>query len=1049
MNYQDCLDALGYSESANYHDEPIGDWLPPSERHWHRAARAAGVIGSYFFKTTPGVGEEPPQLRAAVHVARADTEEAARALHRELWNQGMSPFLIVVLPGQVRVYSGFAYDPDNPKVGEVVPPLDRVDAASIQSALAAFRAEAIDRGEIWRVHGRHLGVEHRVDTTLLGHLSELTRRLRNEHGLSARVAHAIIGKFIYLSYLRSRNILSDKWIRRDAKLDPAAVFDGVSFRPTLTLVAFRQLVRAVEDRFNGLLFPISWGGPYRPDAAAVRLIARVFAGEEATGQMHLAFRAYDFSRIPVEFLSSVYEQFIHEPASAVTEADAEDDEEVEDDAPNASADPEKGGAHYTPEPLAEYLVSELQSVRPLRPGMKILDPCCGSGVFLVVAYRRLIELVCAQEKREFLPPGRLGRLLQDSIYGVELNESACQITSFSLILTLLAYVDPPELHALPKFPTLLGRNIFRGDFFDAAGNPFWARVGAPGDKALRFDWVVGNPPWVELEDNLGTKAQHVRAWISDNPQLSVPRGRTGEAFAWRALDCAARDGAVGLVLHAKTLTNDQVQPWRKAFFGGVRVHRLTNFANLAYVLFTSAQPPAFTLVFSRRDASATTQPENILHVGPFAFNQPGLKRGAGARRKSWVLGLTESEIKQVPQAEAASGEARVWKQALWSNPLDIRAIKNLRQVFALSLGEVVKQRGWKLKLGLQLRSSEGKRKDPAQYVEDLEELPVLDHKGFARRERKIIVPDHLIKTNDVGCFVRKQGGLAGLQVVRGPHLLLMPDFAAYSAKDFIILHDKQGLSGGSAKAMKAVAAIWNSHLATYLLFHQMSAAWGMDRTQIDKGDSEQLPFPDLTPERETALAQAFDEASKQEADGASFAEVKNALTDRVVVALRLPAFVASIAREFFEVRYLLNKSKAPEELRRAPEESQLRAYAEVVRDRLDAFLDAPGRHRLGVLHDARGVAVSITLGRATGRSAPVTLTPAEGARLATLRGLLAAAEERFSQWAYVRKSMRLFDGDTIHLLKPAQRIEWTRTQAQLDAEDLIAEIVAQQISPGR
>lgn len=1044
MTYQKLIETLGYSGSPNFREDAAGDLLPPSDRHWHRVAISSGVRGSYFFRTSPALPEAKATMRVAVHVAQAADENEARLIHRRLWNQGMSPFLIVVLPGQIRVYTGFAYDPRNPRVGEVVPSINAVDVGVIGTALAAFQSEAIDRGEIWQAFSAHLGVAQRVDTTLLEQLRVLSGRLQEEYRLSDRVAHSLIGKFVYLSYLRARGIISDPWLRDYAKLEPNMLFGEDGFSSSLTLTAFRQLVRAVERRFNGKLFPIPWGGPSRPDAASVRMVARVFSGEDAVSQqMHLSFAAYDFSSIPVEFLSSIYEQFLHAKPVVADESSSEADEEETE---NEAADPEKGGAHYTPEPLADYLVSEVQSVRALRPGMRVLDPCCGSGVFLVVAYRRLVELVCAREGRESLPADELSRLLQASIFAVELNRSACDIASFSLVLTLLSYVKPPELHRLPKFkfPSLVGQNVFHGDFFDDR-SPFWQRVaGADGRSPLRFDWILGNPPWVELEENLGNKAAHLRRWSQAHEHLQIPRKRTGEAFAWRAMECVTDDGAVGLVLHAKTLTNDQLAKWRRKFFSEVRVHRVTNFSNFAYVLFASAQPPAFTIVYSKRASGEAGDSGNILHLGPFVFNQRALQQEPGAGRKSWVLGFTESEIKQVPQAAAQSGAAAVWKQALWATSADQRAIERLKRVFPRKLGELAKTRGWNLALGLQLRNNEGTDRDPAEYRKELEGLPVIDHRAFARIGKRIAVPEGLILENRFGCFVRERGGLAGLIVVNGPHLLLVSDFAAFSTKSFIIRHSKMGLSGGDAREMKAVAAVWNSHFTSYLLFFVLSSEWGIDRSLIDKGDAVNLPFPELTPEREKALAEVWDKAAAMEADGADFETVKSALTTGVAAVLRVPASLTLVVREFFEVRYRLNKSRSPRELRLEPKPEHLEVYARRLRDALDDFLGGKGRHRLRVLHGSAGVAVSITISRHKTAPYEIDLRPAVGTDQEKLRLLLTAAEERFSQWAYVRKSVRVFDGDTIHLIKPPRRLEWTATQALLDADDLIAEVVANQ-----
>ena len=88
----------------------------------------------------------------------------------------------------------------------------------------------------------------------------------------------------------------------------------------------------------------------------------------------------EFAHIPVETLSCVYELFLH---------DAQED--------GASSRGKTLGAYFTPLPLADYVLTELESRRPLQPdakapnAMKVLDPACGSGAFLVQCYRRLIE----------------------------------------------------------------------------------------------------------------------------------------------------------------------------------------------------------------------------------------------------------------------------------------------------------------------------------------------------------------------------------------------------------------------------------------------------------------------------------------------------------------------------------------------------------------------------------------------------------------------------------------------------------------------------------
>lgn len=110
----DLLDALGYTQSRFYREEVESPVL--SVAHLWRDAKKASVRGTYFFRTSPGEGVIVRE-RPAVHVAEAKTPEEAREIHRNLWSQGVNPFLIVSLPHQVRVYTGFEFNPDDDNAG--------------------------------------------------------------------------------------------------------------------------------------------------------------------------------------------------------------------------------------------------------------------------------------------------------------------------------------------------------------------------------------------------------------------------------------------------------------------------------------------------------------------------------------------------------------------------------------------------------------------------------------------------------------------------------------------------------------------------------------------------------------------------------------------------------------------------------------------------------------------------------------------------------------------------------------------------------------------
>lgn len=1019
MSLKSLLNELGYRQSPFYRDSGDNADLPMA--HLLRDAQRAKVRGTYFIRTMGGDAGERRD-RPAVHVAEASTPDEARAIHRHLWNQGTTPFLLVSLPGQVRVYTPFAYDASNERVGLVETLETGFGFGEVAESLRFLRADSIDSGEIWQTKGSHLTKDTRVDRTLMRTLRALSSQLVSQHHLDLEVAHALVGRFVYLYYLRDRDILSNQW------LAGADVIPETVFSLNVRLNAFRRLTDAVDDRFNGRIFPINWSAPSAPGAEAVKAAGRAFAGEDvSSGQLPL-FSTFDFSFIPIELLSAIYEQFLRDTGGGADE-----------------------GAFYTSEQVADYLLAEVESVRPLERGMKVLDPCCGSGVFLVLAFRRLVEEELRRRGTNKLLPTELRQILTSSIFGVERNPEASLVTEFSLILTLLSYVDPPELHRHTnfKFPTLHDEQIFEADFF-SDDSAFWR-------TNQRFDWIVGNPPWVE-HDPHDEGEQPLISWIQRNTETPVARFRSGEAFTWRVMERLADDGAVGLVTQATSLTNDQSAGYRKAFFTQNTVHRVTNFSNLAYILFESAEEPAADLIYST-GSPGKPRPE-IIHFGPLVVNQPAMAPDRSRGRKApWVLTVCESEIQVISAAEAARGEATTWKRALWGNPRDHRVLKRLRQIFPTTLGSIAKERGWALNLGLQLRLDEGTKKHPNQDVATIRRdqgvsetearnyalwfagLKVTGPKHLRKASSRLTLPEDWLVKNRWGTFLR-EGRDAGLAILLAPHLFLWNEFAAFCDKDFIFRHPKVGLAAppGDADWLKAVSVIWTSSITAYCLFLDLSAGWGISRSTIDLGDARLMPMPELNEDRVYKLASLHSELAAEESQMEERQDWQRRLDNGVASVLSIPAQVMLLAREFKEFRLTLVKGKAPRDLTRAPDKRQLQRYASRLKSELDGFMERNARrHAITVLNSPAGLVATVELIDA-GKAANATVRDADQSERSNVHEILSAAEQQYGQWVYVRRSVRVFSGRKIHICKPARRLEWTETQALLDAADLIAEV---------
>jgi len=987
--------------------------------HLFRAAKKAGVQGTYLFQTSPPEQKTLPP-RPAVYVTEAKTRDEAREIHRRLWNLGNAPFLIILLPNEIRVYTGFNFSSNDEKQG-LVKKIERIvdlTFENIREQLIDFKADSIDSGRLWEFQSKYITPEKRVDIHLLNNLQKLEERLK-DRGVNIQIAHALIGKYVYIRFLKDRGILSEEWLEENR-----INLDAVLGR-NATLAGLLHLTEILEERFNGAIFPLPPEIHEIGDInKIVALVASTFKGDDAeSGQLHLDFEAYNFFYIPVETLSSIYEQFLLSQGMG-----------------------KKVGAVYTPEPVADYLLCELEESKPLQRGMRILDPCCGSGIFLVLAYRRLIELELAHSATEKLKPTELRRILCESIYGIERNKEACYVAEFSLILTLLNYIEPPDLHRnkLFKFPLLHNKQIFECDFFDD-DSIFWK-------QGKKFDWIIGNPPWIELkpqekgEEDIEEKA---RLWIKGNvEERPVTGNKVCEAFSWRVGDLLAPNGYVGLLIHAKSLFNHESKKYRKLFFRQHEVARITNFSNLAYVLFGGrGEAPAATLIY-RKALSNLEKPE-IVHYGPFVANQISNRPWKRDKKNpTWTITINSNEIQTVDPQEAESGELSVWKLALWGSYRDKKALKRVRKLFPTTLGEIIRENKWNICQGLQLGDGSTWNVKNPNEVERISFAPgekYFDANAMAKSKRRFSISDEVLEEIPTdGLYLRKRSGKAGLKVIGAPHIVFSTSYCVYSSKSFVIPHPKVGLSGSESSAdyLRAISVLLNSSILNYYLFFQ-SSSWGVDRSLISPKDIKSVPFPVMSVGQISELASLQRELENLDSLNATSENLLQERLDKSIEnILKLPESISVLARDFTQVRFKLNKGKAVVSATAQPRENNLLKYGSSLRDELDAFTEGSGlRHKIVLTYSENLIICSVEFVRSDNRI-DVNIEKAQRDSLSFLAYIQEKTKQRFSPWVYVQRSLRIFDDSRVYICKSPRLIDWTRTQALNDSDDIIAEILS-------
>ena len=444
-----------------------------------------------------------------------DAVELAQ-LRKIAWNQGMAPLLWVITPTQVFLYNSYAKPtPDDEKDAQkhLVGLFEYTEQSLRRLNEFAGRLQ-FESGDFWKQEkARQIARRQRVDESLLADLEEAERLLIKAQ-LEPIVAHALLGRSIFVSYLQDRGILDASFFQERFQVENFADL----LRSEHSVSHIYQVFEWLRETFNGDLFPL-----YRQDEQGKSIreqdlvekkhlveVGKFLSGVEMkTGQGRLW--PYKFDIIPVELISSIYEKFIH--------------------ASNANLAAERS-TYYTPINLVDLVLSEIEKSLPVHAN--VLDMSCGSGIFLVESLRRLVTHRIAHGEQ--WSRALVRDTLYNQIYGVDINEEAVQIAAFSLYLTALELDPDPQSLQDVQFETLRERNLFTADAFDENASfnrkePFISK---------RFHAIVGNPPWRRkkthiLADDYCTKRNY-----------PITSRSLDQAFLWRIADISNEQTMIGL-----------------------------------------------------------------------------------------------------------------------------------------------------------------------------------------------------------------------------------------------------------------------------------------------------------------------------------------------------------------------------------------------------------------------------------------------------------------------------------------------------------------------
>lgn len=970
-----------------------------------QAFNAIGISSVFGFasKAYDGSAAYTPIL----YLALADDPIAAKKIHQLVWSQGVVPLLLVATPSGLEIRRGLAPPPEQPtKVS-----WDALTNASagLPAELTSLTAVALCSSAVWRDFA--VDRSSRVDKALLDGILSLSHSVEEGNtALDRSVVHAVIGRFLYLYILLDRRIIDEDWI---AGLKDS---DGSNLCPTIGKAlkvsdAFAVwpakevwgLFDAIDNVMNGAIFPVSESQRAIVTDDSLHRIHRVIRHGDriSVGGRQLSFLDVSFSTLRTETISAIYELFLS----------LESDDQKSDD-----------GAFYTPPFLVDYVLDETDRMSPFGKHSRVLDPAAGSGIFLVGAFRRILE--------RSLPTGKwtarhfqLSRkLLEDRIFGIERNTQAANVCRFSLYLTLLDYMSGYGIFTLSKmasgervFPPLTD-NIISKDVFEVVPS---------GKRSIgRFTHVVGNPPWGTFGDSAtrtnerrsDERQERIVASMTaavefhsslDAAVFPVANKRLSELFIWKIKrDFLAAGGALGVLISTRSFVSRTAFAFPNAMAAQFSLVGIANLSHFRYRLFAEARSPTIA-IFARNDEPDMM--DKVWVYAPLLSSQP-----IGERGHLWSIIVNSAEVETHRLRDLVRTEDS-WFEHLILRPLDRRYARHVK-VWAASRVEY-SLRGFLEKNGLRMLRGGS----PAQTG----------------------LPDSLLLK--AGSY-RQALGLNGLELGSYPHgeverssprgkyarlfggnILLIPrsmnDFIfvkrpiAFSSTFNAIYFEERQPQKTEQKFLSALSNYLTSDVARYF-YALIGRTWIIDHARLEKGDLEAMPFPFYGTDDE-----ALDVLLEGQQD-----KITVAVADRIGLD---GSFVSAVI-EYRDFRSGYEDSQLPAESLQSPSIDKVQRYQEMLIEQLT--------QSLGNMSN-----VSIQLDKITSNNHFVQAHVHISQRGRTVgdASIKIATSPSPRTGQFNPYSTVSYDASTnvISLVKPLTKVAWTIEQAYADARGISATIL--------
>lgn len=899
-----------------------------------------------------------------------DFENEIREFHNAVWNTGEIPVIFIILPMEIRVYNGFVFDKNENKAWENI----KLDDFSYMNIIS---------GNFLQQHGNKFEQHTRVQDYLLNNLKSALNELIDKD-LDLSIAQNLIGRLIFSRYLIDRKIIKENFFEKEY---------GKRFEEIITNKSdLYDFFEYIKNEYNGDLFPLAKNEKNIVTENQLKTLFHLFLGTDLESKQTVLSDPYDFSIIPIELISNIYEAFLTEDKI------------------------KKQKSFYTPSFLVDYILETTlnKSLSSIKSDLKILDPACGSGVFLVESIRKIIE---KKELNNELTFNEAVKIVKNCIFGIDIDTNAINITIFSIYLVLLDYCKKDDPNKF-KFPKLLNQNIFVADFFDTKAN-FNNIVG-------KVDVIIGNPPWGQVRD-LNKTYRLAEGYSGSYNQIAMD-------FLMRVKDFSNENTKISLIVSSKILYNDSTKKFRKEFLELFFVDEILETSAVRRKIFDNAVGPAS--IISYRFANGKKTLDNKIY-------HRSLKPNNFFYEFKKIL-IQKQDMKYLKQGDLIKWHW-LFKSALMGNVLDFNLIKRLMEK-PVTLAKYIKDHETLLdSTGLQITQTPNPK--PISYLKD--------HFYVDPKKPGLIQKYHL--NYDINSKWEWDEAYTAREpeIFQPPQILIKSTvtetnrrlIAAYSDKKVAFQQSIYTIKGSwdDISILKNILGLLNSKLFSYYLL--LCSSGGVERTYTNKSEILQFPIvEELVNDKELChLVKELEELKNHYSVIEEETNLEKQIDERIYDIYKLDNTEKDVIDYAYEISIPTLTGGKKHKINKEPDKDDLNKYAQIFSDHFNNIFDGPQFFQTKIYRTEFFIAMKFEV---VSKRSPNPIDFIDDKDFNTVINVLGISSfEKISE-LYIQRDVKGFEESYFYVIKPKERRLWHKAVARLDLAEFIAAMFRSKLRGG-